>query len=69
MFLDIKADFNKHIKDEFDKTGKSFGLIRSPHDFLPRLFLLQVYKSLLDHLDYSDVIYDKAFIRSFQQKF
>ena len=48
MFLDIKVDFDEHIKDVFDKTSKSFGIIRSPHDFLPRPSLLQIYKSLLD---------------------
>ena len=38
-------------------------------NFLPRPFLAQIYKSFIrPHLDYGDVIHDKAFIRSFQKK-
>ena len=48
MFPDIKVDFDEHIKGVFDKTSKSFVLIRSLRDFLPRPSLLQIYTSLLD---------------------
>ena len=68
MLLDSKLDF-EHIKGVFDKTSKSIGLIRKIENFLPRPPLLQIYKSLVrPHLDYGDIIYDKAFIGSFQKK-
>ena len=69
MLLDSKLDFDEHIKGVFDKTSKSIGLIRKIENFLPRPPLLQIYKYLVKpHLDYGDIIYDKAFIGSFQKK-
>ena len=69
MLLDSKLDFDEHIKGAFDKTSKSIGLIRKLRNFLPRPSLLQIYKSFVrPHLDYGDIIYDKAFIGSFQKK-
>ena len=38
-------------------------------NFLPRPSLLQIYKSFVrPHLDYGDIIYDKAFTGYFQKK-
>ena len=37
MFLDSKLDFDAHIKEVFDKTSKSIGLIRNLRNFLPRV--------------------------------
>ena len=69
MFLGSKLDFYEHIKGVFDKTSKSIGLIRKFQNFLPRLSLLQIYKSFVrPHLDCGDIIYDKAFIGSFQNQ-
>ena len=69
MFLDSKLDFDEHVKKVFEKTSKSIGLIRKLRDFLPRPSLLQIYKSFVrPHLDYGDIMYDKAFIWSFQKK-
>ena len=69
MFLDTNLDFDEHIKGVFDKTSKSIGLIRKLRNFLPRPSLPQIYKSFVrPHLDYGDIIYDKAFIGSFQKK-
>ena len=69
MLLDSKLDFDEHIKGAFDKTSKSIGPIRKLLNFLPRLSLLQICKSFVRlHLDYGDIIYDKAFIGSFQKK-
>ena len=45
MFLDSKLDFDEHIKGLFAKTSKCIGLIRKFRNFLPRLSLLQIYKS------------------------
>ena len=69
MFLDSKLDFDELIKGVFDKTSKSIGLIHKLRNFLPRPSLLQIYKSFVrPHLDYGDIIYDKAFIGHFQKK-
>ena len=68
MFLDSKLDCDEHIKGVFDKTSKSIGLIHKLRHFLPRPSLLQIYKYFVSpHLDYGDIIYDKAFIGSFQK--
>ena len=68
LFLDSKLDFDEHIKVVFEKTSKSTGLIRKLRNFLPRPSLLQIYKSFVrPHLDYGDIIYDKAFIGYFQR--
>ena len=69
MFLDSELDFDYHIKGVFEKTSKSIGLIRKLRNFLPRPSLLQIYKFFVrPHLDYGDIIYDKAFIGYFQKK-
>ena len=69
MFLDSKLDFDEHIKGVFDKTSKSVGLIRECQNFLRRPSLLQIYISFVRfHLDYGDIIYDKACIGYFQKK-
>ena len=69
MFVDSKFGFVEHIKGVFDKTSKSIGLICKLQNVLPRPFLSQIQKSFVrPHLDYGDVIYDKAFIRHFQKK-
>ena len=69
MFFDSKLDFDEHIKGVFDKTSKCIGLIRKLRSFLPRPSFLQIYKSFVrPYLDYGDIIYDKAFIGSFQKK-
>ena len=49
-------------------VSKSYSLIHKLRNFLPRPSLLQIYKSFVrPYLDYDDIIYDKAFIRSFPQ--
>ena len=69
MFLDSKFDFEGHIKGVFGKTSRSIGLNRKLRNFLPGGSLLQIYKSFVrPRSDYGDVIYDKAFIGSFQMK-
>ena len=69
MFLDNKLDIDEHMKGVFDKTSESIGLIRKLRKFLPRPSLLQIFKFFVKpHLDYGDIIYNKAFIRTFQKK-
>ena len=66
MFLDSKRDFDEHVKESL---RKSIGLIRKLRNLLPRPSLLKIYKSFVrPHLDYGDIIYDKAFIECFQKK-
>ena len=66
MFLDSKLYLDEHIKGVFDKTSKSIGLICKLLNFLPRPSLLQIYKSFVR--PDLDIIYDKASIKSFQDK-
>ena len=69
MLLDVKLDFQGHLKNIYSKVNKTMGLLRKLHNTLPRLPLLTIYKSFIrPHLDYSDVIYDQAYTASFHQK-
>ena len=69
MFLDGELDFDEHIKEIVDKTSKFVDLIVKFGNFLPRLSLLQIYKSFArPYSDYSDNIFDIALIGSFQKK-
>ena len=69
MFPDCKLDFDEHIKGVFDKTSKSIGLIHKLRNFWTRSSLLLTYKSFVrPHINYGYIIYDKAFIESFQKK-
>ena len=64
MFVDSKFGFDEYIKGVFDKTSKSIGLICKLQNVLPRPFLSQIKKSFVrHHLDYGDVIYDKAIFK------
>ena len=69
LFLDPKLSFDEHIQCILIKTCKIIGLIRKLQPIIPTTALLTIYKSFLrPHLDYGDVIYDHAFIKSFQSK-
>ena len=69
LFLDPKLSFDEHIQCILIKTRKIIGLIRKLQPIIPRVALLTIYKSFLrPHLDYGDVIYDRAFNESFQNK-
>ena len=69
MFLDLKLSFDEHIQCILIRTRKIIGLIRKLQPIIPRAALLTIYKSFLrPHLDYGDVIYDRAFNKSFQNK-
>ena len=67
--MDVKLDFQGHLKNIYSEVNKTVGLLRKPHNILSRLPLLAIYKSFIrSHLDYGDVIYDQAYIAPFQQK-
>ena len=70
MLLDIKLDFQGHLKNIYNKVNVTIGLLRKPYDtYLSRLPLLTIYKSFIrPYLDYGDTIYDQAHTASFHQK-
>ena len=67
LVLDPKLSFDEHIRCVFNKARIMIGFIRKLQPIIPREALLIIYKSFLRlHLDYGDVIYDRAFNESFQ---
>ena len=69
LFLDPKLSFDEYIQRILIKIRKTIGLIRKLQPIIPRAVLLTIYKSFLrSHLDYGDVIYDRAFNESSQNK-
>ena len=69
LFLVTKLSFDEYIQCILIKTRKITGMIRKLQPILPRAALLTIYKSFLkSHLDYGDVIYDRALNESFQNK-
>ena len=66
MILDTKLDFNLLLKNVQNKVNKSISLLRKLQDTLPRTLLITTFKSFIrPHLDYGDVIYDRAYNASF----
>ena len=46
----------------YSKVNKTIGLLRKPHNTLPRLPLVTIYKSFTrPHLDYGDIVHDPAY--------
>ena len=46
----------------YSKVNKTIGLLRKPHNTLPRLPLVTSYKSFTrPHLDYGDIVHDPAY--------
>ena len=69
MQLDKKLNFEEHLNKIESKVNKTIGIIRELRNVLPRSALLTIYKSFIrHHLDYGDMIYDKAFNESFHAK-
>ena len=68
-YLESKLKFSEHFKTIVQETNKTIGLLRKIQTHFPRAPLITMYKSLIrPHLDYGDMIYDKTFNMSFQQK-
>ena len=68
MVLDTKLDFNLHLKNVQNKVNKITGLPHKLHDTLPRTSLITIFKSFIrPHLDYGNIIYDRAYNTSFHQ--
>ena len=69
VILDVMLTFGEHLKNVFNKTNKTIGLLRRLSNSLPRQALLTIYKAFVrPHLDYGDVLYDQAFNNSFHTK-
>ena len=69
MLLDVKLDFQGHLKNIYNKVNKAIDLLRKVHKTLPRLPLLAIYKSFIRrHLDYGAIIYDQAYSAAFHLK-
>ena len=67
--LDVKLTFEEHLKNVFNKIYKTIGLLKKFSNLLPRQDLVTIYKAFIRlHLDYGDVLYEKAFNNSFQAK-
>ena len=65
MVLDTKLDFSLHLKNVQNKVNKT-KLLRKLQDTLPSTSLITIFKSFIrPHLDYGDIIYDRAYNTSF----
>ena len=69
MMLDSNLSYEHHIKSILNKVNKAIGLLRKFLLILPRHSLITIYKTFIRrHLDYDDVIYDRAFNESFHHR-
>ena len=66
MLLDDNLSYEHHLKSVLNKVKKTIGLLRKFQQILPRQSLITIYKSFIQpHLDYGDIVYDRAFNESF----
>ena len=69
VILDVKLTFEEHLKNVFNKTNKTVGLLRKLSNLLPKQASVTNYKAFVrPHLDYADVLYEQAFNNSFHAK-
>ena len=69
MHLDAKLKFEKHLDNIRITVAKTIGLLRKLQAVLPRPSLVTIYKAFIrPHLDYGDIIYDRAYNESFHQE-
>ena len=69
LILDTSLTFDGHIKAITSKVSKTVGLLRKLNNHLPRSALTTICKSFVrPHLAYDDLISDKAYDNSFQQR-
>ena len=62
VILDAKLTFKEYLKNVFNKTNKTMGLLRKLSNLLPKQALVTIYKAFIrPHLDYGDVLHDQAF--------
>ena len=58
MILDTKLEFLEHLKDTLNKISKANRLLRMLQKIFNRPLKLTICKF---HLDYGNIIYDKAY--------
>ena len=67
--LNSKLNFDKHLRKIQPKVNRIIGIIHNLQHVLPRSAVLTIYKSFArPHLDYGDIIYNKAYNESFKSK-
>ena len=65
MLLDEKLSYEHYLKFALNKIKNTIGLLQQT---LPRQSLIAIYKSFIrPHLDYDDIVYDRAFNESFHK--
>ena len=68
MLLDNKLSYEHHLKSALNKVKQKIGLLRKFQQILPIQSLITTYKSFIrSHLDYGDIVYDRAFNESFHK--
>ena len=68
MLLYDKLSYEHQLKFVLNKVKKTIGLLRKFQQILPRQSLITIYKSFIrPHLDYGDIVYDRAFNESFHK--
>ena len=69
MILDSNLSYEHLIRSILNKVNNMIGLLRKFQLILLRHSLITIYKTFIrPHLDYGDVIYDRAFNESFHQR-
>ena len=69
IMLDSNLSYEQHMKSILNKVNKTIGLLCKFQLILSRHSLITIYKTFIrPHLDYGDVIYDRAFNESFHQR-
>ena len=69
LILDTSLTLDELIRAITSKVYKSISLLRKLNNCLPRSSLITIYQSFLrPYLHYGDVIFDKAYNNSFQQR-
>ena len=69
MQLDKKLNFDEHLSKVESKVNKTIGIIRKLQNVLPRPAFLTIFRSFIrPHLDYGDIICDKAYNETFHAK-
>ena len=62
IILDVKLTFEEDLKNVFNKTNKTKGLLKKFSNLLPRQALVTIYKAfIIPHLEYRNVLYDQTF--------
>ena len=68
MTLDSKLSHENDLQSVFSRVNKTIDLLRKFQPSLPRKSLVTIYKSFISpHLNYVDVVYDRASKESFHQ--